>query len=82
MKTNMSPEELLQLPPALAVPFAGAIVGMGRVRSYEEAKRTNGILPSRMIGKGRRVVLTAPFLEGLGIHGYGQPSGMSQPERR
>ncbi|MCW2972488.1 MAG: hypothetical protein JWN72_761 [Thermoleophilia bacterium] len=81
MKPNMSPAELLELPPTLAIPFAGSLIGLGRVRSYEESKLSNGMLPSRMIGSRRRVVLTGPFLEGLGIHGYGQPSSVPRGER-
>jgi hypothetical protein len=59
-------DDLLRDPrPWIEIPEAGATVGKGRSASYVLADRN--VIPTRRIGKRRRVVPRLEFLRSLGI---------------
>jgi excisionase family DNA binding protein len=75
--------DLSDLPPALTVEEAAALVGIGRSAGYEAVRA--GALPSVRIGN-RVIVPTLPLLRLLGADGFVErdaftDSGKSQSER-
>ncbi|MBO2448680.1 helix-turn-helix domain-containing protein [Actinomadura barringtoniae] len=79
MKRPVSLAQVADLPPALDLLAAARILGMGRTKAYELAKR--GEFPCRVIRVGGSyVVPTVELLALLGIHVNAVPR-QRKPER-
>lgn len=63
---HLDPQDLRDLPPALDLPQAAALLGISRTGAYELV-RTNG-WPSPVLRLGHRIKIpTQPLLELLGV---------------
>lgn len=68
-------DELQALPAITDIATAGrAAFGWGRARSYEEANKVDGLIPTIQVGERRRLVPTALLLRKMGLEFVG-PNG-------
>lgn len=82
MKPGMTAEQIRQLPAVVDLVTAGAVLGLGRTKTYQLAKA--GDFPCRIIRVGKAyLVPTAALLALLGLDGGGTaPSTHSGPPGR
>lgn len=68
--TDMTHDELRGLPPVVDIATAGRVLGLGRDRAYEEAKRPGSPIYEAIVSLGpvRKKVCTGPLLASIGIN--------------